>query len=423
MRILKIAGIILGTAILGLLLLWAVYLLPTEPMVKNVIASEDFLREQDDSEYILSGEYWKATDRGTNIIILHEVVYPNSGNAFQDALLSPTANYSANWAADWCDVLMKYVKEQCYGEEDYVTYARYWHGYLIFLKPLFLFFNLEQIYMINAIVLLGLVATIIVLFKKRLGHYWFIYFFTVLMMNPLNIIQSFQLSSVFYALNITLLLLLLREWKESQIVYIFTIGGILVAFFDFLTYPYVALAIPLLTYYLLKPKKELKSNIIIAIENALAFVAGYVGMWGMKWIFATAFTYENVIGNALESVFHRIGITDANTKDEVFLSVSTKDALERNITQFFNEQNLLVMGVLFVLICISMIIARKQLHFDVNHILVCLVMAVSPFLWIVLLTNHCSLHPHLEWRTLSVCAYSIGICLVSMYQRKANENK
>ena len=413
MRVVKSVGLILGASIIGMLLLWAVYILPTDSMVENVIKSETFLKEQDDSEYILSEEYWKATDRGTNIIILHEVIYPNTGNAFQDALLAPTANYSANWAADWADVLMKYAKEQCYGEDDYVTYARYWHGYLVLLKPLFMFLQLEHIYMLNAIVLTALVACVLLLIKRRLGMYWVAYLFTIAMMHPFNIVQSFQLSSVFYALNITLLLLLIKEWKESQIFYIFVMDGILIAFLDFLTYPYVALAIPMLTYYLLNKQSSLKDDIIIAVKNALAFVMGYVGMWGMKWVFATAFTYENVILNALDSVFHRIGITDASAKDEVFLSVSTVDALKRNISQLFNEQNMIILGIMLVVLGISMIVYRRTLRVEVNHAIVCAVMAVSPLAWIILLTNHCSLHPHLEWRTLSISVFSLAVLTIS----------
>ena len=55
-------------------------------------------------------------------------------------------------------------------------------------------------------------------------------------MNPVAIAQSFQLSTIYYAMQLTLLLLLYCK-KEKQIPYMFLIDGMLVAFFDFLTYP------------------------------------------------------------------------------------------------------------------------------------------------------------------------------------------
>jgi len=417
MRVLKMVGMVICASVIGLLLLWGVYLLPVEPMVDNVIASEEYLKKQDDSEYILAGEYWKATDRGTNIIILHEIIYPNTGNAFQDAMLSPTANYSKNWSADWSEVLMRYAKTQEYGEDDYVSYARYWHGYLVILKPLFSILELDQIYFVNSIVLIFLVTGVLILLKKKIGSYYLAYLICVMMMNPINIMQSFQLSSVFYSLNITLIMLLFKEWKTEQIPYIFVMDGVLVSFLDFLTYPYVALAIPLLTYYLINRNDSFKSNILIACDNIFSFVVGYAGMWGMKWLFATIFTHENVIFDALASVFHRVGITDKNIKDEVFLSVSTKDALLRNIGQFFNEQNLIILVILSVFICFYVIRSREKICINIEHLIVCGLLALTPFLWIVLLSNHCSLHPHLEWRTLVVLIYAIMVFIISMFDK------
>ena len=49
-----------------------------------------------------------------------------------------------------------------------VDYARYWHGYLLFLKPLLLFFSLSDIRMMNAALQLILAAGVLLLaFRKR----------------------------------------------------------------------------------------------------------------------------------------------------------------------------------------------------------------------------------------------------------------
>lgn len=345
---LKMIGMVIISAVIGMFSLWLVYLLPTDDMAKNVVASENTLRIQDDSEFLAKEEYWKTYDLGTNIIILHEIIIPGSGDALQDAMLAPTANYILRWYDDWTDVLIEFATEREYTEVDYLSYARYWHGYLVFLKPLFMFMELQGIYILNGIILLGLTIAITYLLKKRLGNYWIAYLFAVLTMNPINIVQSFQLSTVFYAIQITMLLLLIKEkWKSEQILYIFLLDGILVAFLDFLTYPFLAFAIPFLTSFMLNVKSSFKHNFVDLIEKGVSFSIGYVGMWGMKWIIATMFTKENVILDAIDSVLHRAGFSETGG-DAKFMSIGIPQALQRNLMAYFNEWNC----VLFVAIAI-----------------------------------------------------------------------
>jgi len=423
--LIKIVGLVFGSSIIALFLLWLVYMLPTETMTENLIASKETLYAQDDSQFLLDAEFWKAYDRGTNIIMLYEVIYPNTGNAFQDALLSPTYNYLARWGEDWAEVLMEYASD-VNASTDYVPYARYWHGYLVFLKPLFMFLNLQGIYFLNAFVVSLLTIIIARLFYKRLGNYWIAYMVTILLMHPFNIVQSFQLSTVFYAMQITLLIMLLSDkWKYEQMLYIFTLDGIMVAFLDFLTYPYVALGIPLLTYYLLNREQKLKDNVVNAIINAIAFVIGYAGMWGMKWVYATLFTSENVIADAMNSFLQRTGVVE-NGSDTHFMEISVKDALIRNLDSFFNEQNVRILAVVLLLALVWIVVSKKKFQFVRQDAVVCALMAITPFVWIAILSNHCSLHPHLEWRTFSVLIYAVllfGICSFDSKIERDNSRK
>lgn len=417
--VLKMIGIVFGAAIIGTVLLWAVYLLPVEPMAKNLAASEATLRAQDDSVFLINEEYWKAYDLGTNIIMFFEVIQPSSGSALQDALLVPNADYISRWWDNWTDVLMEYANDRVYSESDYLTYARYWHGYLVFLKPLFLFFELDAIYIINTIVLLALSLANVYFIKKRLGNYWIAYILGICVMHPVNIVQSFQLSTVFYAMQITLFLLMSRDkWKREQIMYIFVLDGILVAFLDFLTYPLVAFAVPALFAYLIE-KQDIKHAIWDLIVQGFSFVVGYVGMWGMKWIIATIFTKENVIMDAINSVLHRTGVTESSN-DTGFMSIGVTDALERNLLSFFNEQNIIILLICVLVFGICFVRYRKHIQVNIDDLLMCSIIAASAFVWIIILSNHCSLHPHLEWRTFSVLIFAIAAFLVGLFDKRKN---
>lgn len=413
----KMVGIVLGAAIIGTILLWGVYKLPVEPMAQNVAASESVLRAQNDSQLLVDGEYWKAYDLGTNIIMFFEVIQPSSGSTLQDALLAPNADYISRWWDNWTDVLMEYANNRVYSDADYITYARYWHGYLVFLKPLFLFFKLDAIYIINAIVLTIISFINTYNIKKHLGNYWIAYVLGLLVMHPINIVQSIQLSTVFYAMQITILLLMSRaDWIKEQVMYIFALDGILVAFLDFLTYPLVAFAVPAIFAYL-SYKKEFRQDVFDFILRGFSFVVGYIGMWGMKWIVATLFTNENVILDAIKSVLLRTGVTESEHEVDL-MTIGVKEALSRNLMSFFNVQNIIILFIAIIVFLVCFVKYRKSIQVNKADLAMCSIIAAFAFIWIIVLSNHCSLHPHLEWRTFSVLAFAMAAFLIGLFDKR-----
>ena len=411
---LKMLGMVVGASVIGLVLMWLVYLLPVEPMAEHMLDSYETIREQDtwDDDYLAALEWAEILDTGTNIIMFHEVIYPNTGHAFEDSLLAPGGDVWFDMIGDWTAGLMDFAEDREYTEENTITYARYWHGYLIFLKPLFLFMELNGIYIINTIALVALCLAVLYFMYKRLGIYSLAYFVALLTMHPENIVVSFQLSSIFYALNITLLLLLMKkDWTKEQTLYIFVLDGILVAFFDFLTYPYVAVAIPLLVYYLMRQDGDAKKDFITMFVQGVAFVFGYAGMWAMKWIYATLFTSENVIADAINSVLHRTGVTDSNAD---VMSSGVEESLYRNIYTFFDDGNIMVLVAAILVAGIVLWMNRKALKLNKEVAVFCGLMVVSPFVWLIVLSNHCSLHPHLEWRTLCIVVFALAVVIIHM---------
>lgn len=415
--LLKMGLMVICASLIGLFFMWLVYLLPVEPMAENMLDSYDTIRAQDtwDDDYMASYEWGEVFDTGTNIIIFHEVIYPSSENAFEDSLLAPGANTWNDMGGDWTAGLMKVAEDRDYTDNT-MTYARYWHGYLVLLKPLFLFMNLDGIYILNTFAIIALVAAVLYLMYKRLGMYAIAYLITILTMHPENIVQSIQLSSIFYALNITMLLILLKkDWNEHQIFYIFVFDGILVAFFDFLTYPFVALAIPMLTYILLTKKEKVLDYIILIFKTGISFLWGYAGMWAMKWIYATLFTTQNVIKDALSSVLHRTGVTEGAND---VMNSGVGESIYRNFIAFFDDGNIVVLVTAIIVGSVFLVWKRKDISLHKNVIVLCGLILMSAFAWLIALNNHCSLHPHLEWRTYCIGVYAIAVALISMLKKE-----
>ena len=231
--LIKMIGIVTISSIVLVGILCLVYKLPRNRMVEHVVESENTIRLQNDDYNMQISNYFDTYDTDTNIIMLLETIAPNINGTLQDALLCPSGDYFQNQWGDWADTLMNYANDT-QGDLSYVNYARYWHGYLIFLKPLLMFMGVQDIYYLHAMLMVFLTGWIFCLLYKRLGKYCIAYAVSIIAMNPVAIAQSFQLSTIYYAMQLTLLLLLYCK-KEKQIPYIFLIDGMLVAFFDLST--------------------------------------------------------------------------------------------------------------------------------------------------------------------------------------------
>lgn len=142
--------------LLGLISLTLVYLLPTERMEQNVKSSMDIFYTESVYPQQVSG--YKATqlDNETDAIMLLGAIY-DGGNysAIKQAMRAARVDISD--VPSKCNVLIKYAWEN--QEPDSVSeYSRYWHGYMLWLKPLLLFFDYADIRMLNNDVSDGIAA-------------------------------------------------------------------------------------------------------------------------------------------------------------------------------------------------------------------------------------------------------------------------
>lgn len=417
--LIKMIGIVTISSIVLVGILYFVYKLPRNRMVEHVVESENTIRLQNDDYNMQISNYFDTYDTDTNIIMLLETIAPNINGTLQDALLCPSGDYFQNQWGDWADTLMNYAND-AQGDLSYVNYARYWHGYLVFLKPLLMFMNVQDIYYLHAMLMVFLTGWIFCLLYKRLGKYCIAYAVTIIAMNPVAIAQSFQLSTIYYAMQLTLLLLLYCK-KEKQIPYIFLIDGMLVAFFDFLTYPLVAFAIPVLTYYLLYREDGFLQNVKKIVGKGVSFLIGYAGLWFMKWIWATAFTHENILRDGWINVLRRTGTGDNFGDNQYGMVIGPMAALRINFHAFVGWTTVLL-GVIFLVGVIAYMLYKKQKPiFQKITVLISFLVACSPILWYVVVNNHASLHPHLEWREWVVSVFAACVLVLSLLREKTDE--
>ena len=123
---------------IGTLLMCGVYSLPMEKIEENVTKSAYELKKESTYRSLFS---WCTSqlDNFTDSIMLLESSYNKSDSIINRAMLNYRGKVEDPEYIDPYDTLIKhYVEEKEYTNT--TQYPRYWHGYLVIVKPLLLFF-------------------------------------------------------------------------------------------------------------------------------------------------------------------------------------------------------------------------------------------------------------------------------------------
>lgn len=398
------AASLVAAILIGFTLLCCAYALPTAPMRYNVNCSIAYIESERD--YYMWAPYHQssALDGFTDSIMLGNAIYDSSSSPFHDALVNPRMEFTPGDTVP-VDSLAKYASGETDGRE--VTYARYWHGYLVFLKPLLMFFSPADIRLLNMTVQLLLSALVLTLAYKKAGCGLSLSLgAAMLCLNPISTALCFQYTDVYLlTLIFEAILLHFRTDTKDFSCLLFLWLGIAIAFFDFLTYPLVSLGFLLITELTLCRETLAKKLKRILLDSA-AWGIGYGGMWAGKWVLATVFSEQNVIQNALRSMLERT----SSSVDSV--SISPLLVLKRNIQVYINPSSellalLLLIGLLFLLF-----VQKRKPKLHAASIIPLVLCAIYPVVWTLLLTNHSIIHPHMTYRNFAVSVMAAG-CIIA----------
>lgn len=234
------------------------FLLPYEPIHQNIMKSKDiFLLEGAFPPVI--GENYKNSlaDNNTDAWMLLMADYDGEKSVLEKSLGGFYKTYknslnSGMWGLD------NFISSS--DDENLVTgeasYSRYWHGWILPLRILLLFFSYENIrYVGMNCILLLMLLNYYCLIKRGLKYYAVAFFAANTFVLPITAMISFEYAFCYYIMLISNIVLLKYFDKISNTIGIplyFMSIGISCAYFDFLTYPLVTLGFCLITCIFLK---------------------------------------------------------------------------------------------------------------------------------------------------------------------------
>lgn len=242
-----------------------------------------------------------------------------------------------------------------YGYEANQQYLRYWHGSNSILRPLLVFLNIQQIYVFNGILMVLLIVLLLRMLAKN----------------------------------------------KAMLLCIGTILGLMLTnYVDFLTTETLTLLIPLLLILWMdchKNQDRLWKDMLKNAAKAMsAWGIGYVGMWMMKWVFASFVLKQNVMIYVSEHIEERIGGGLGMNLWEYLMGAITK-----NISCLFPlEYGLMGMliGIVGLLLFLYIGYVYHKDAISKARIGIYAVLGIVPYIRYLVLHNHSYMHFFFTYR-------------------------
>lgn len=410
--VLQLAGTVAVCVVLGFSLLLAAYALPLAPMVSNMAPSAYTIDREGIYPQVSTLNGIGQLDNYTDAWMLMTAACDYEGPLVQRALLCMRADTGAG---PYFSLYPIYGGEQERPAVQYVDYARYWHGYLAWLKPLLCVFRYDQIRIVyRAVQLLLGTGIVFLMFRRGLGRYLLPWLLSILLLSPSLIFQSLQFSSVnMIMLTAMLLLLFFANWfkKGFRLPLFFACIGCATSYVDLLTAPLITLGFPLTLLLCLRWRDGIRVRVREFLTLCLCWAAGYGGMWAAKWVLTALLMDPSIFLNAIDTIKNR-----SSMLDESGAAFNYADMLARNL-RYLQDSPLLYAVFVLDALYLALAFVRRPSGSAVRGAVLFLAAALLPFVWYLFAGNHSYIHSFFTYRALGVTLFASSCLFVSLGSR------
>ncbi len=398
-KIIFVALNIAASIVVGVISLWAVYSLDNEAIDQHVADSASVLLEEGTYPKI-SRYFTSQVDNWTDSYMLMEAAIDTGEPAlvlamkgYHGVIIDKTPSET---------IVEHYLLGRDYDE--IVKYPRYWHGYLIFLKPLLIFMDYQSIRILNLILqFLLLLGTGIMFAKRGIKKNITSWVLLYLMLMPAAMGMCLAFSCCYYIFMIaSLFLLMFKEQTIKRIsFFVFLNSGIAVAFLDYLTYPIATYGIPMVVYLMLMKQDSIGEKIKEIIKCGAAWCIGYGTMWASKWFIASLITGDDVISDAVGTFMVRSSNFSMNGTEKYgdigCVIINCKIFLKTPVT---------ILVILFSCWMLYQYFRRGKWSVKTafKTLMPYFLVSLVPVVWYAFATNHSVLH---SWFTNKACAVTL----------------
>ena len=283
------------------------------------------------------------------------------------------------------------------------SYARYWHGYLIWLRPLLLVTDITGVRVVQYLVLAALFAAVAVLLRRRCGLRAAVWFaVSQLLVTAFWAPHQVQFFTCFAVAYAGCVWVLAKPRRSDDVCLALLVLGVVTSFCDLLVTPVLTLGLPLVCW-LLEPQQRLRAGTRqcgIVVGGSLTWGVGYLLCWASKWVLAGLVTGQNVIADALHQVgvrtaadsWHGMELTWGNILHFVYMTLAGKHLFWP-----------LVLAVVLLLALFAASIRDRQQLARALPLGLCALMTPA---WFIVLRTHSIQHGWFTWRALGLTVFA-----------------
>lgn len=390
--------------------LYAVFQIKRESVTENVERSCIELSQMERYPMYCGFKLWQK-DNYTDAMMLHMMNIADDTRPFRAMLAQDVHRYVGDVL--WDPIEMAKSEESPVKRRD--TYARYWHGYQVFLRPLLTLTDYAGIRLLNVVLLSLFSVSVIWLLWLKIGKMAALSFMgCLLVLNPFIIPLCMQFSVCFYLAFIFMIVVLckpcaFRSAKAS--IPLFFVIGAATSFFDFLTTPLLTWGLTIMT--LLLCNREMRTlKVLIALTGA--WCVGYGAFWAAKWLIAQVFLDEDVIGDAIHEI--RFRSSDVYRGKHFTLLYTVEFIAEQ-----LKIRHLVLPLIGGIVVSAVGVIVYFLKFFDARqfkpHFYLLLIAAGAP-IWFLATRNHSFQHGWFTWRALLVSLWAMSVFVMSCTRLK-----
>ena len=406
-KVFKYIFVFIVTLLILVSILFLSIIMKNDRIDKNIIESLKILENRDEDDYLdksMKGKYEYRLDVQTDIKSL-SLVYLVDSNKPINSLIE-----------------MNYYQDSDYGVTNFAQvfenrsgmladYSRYWHGQVAYLRPLLMFFTIDNIYIISSCILLVLLVILLKNLFKLDKLLSIILLISIIMVNSFIVPFCTEYFFVYLLMLIFSNLVVSYYKKNKDISVLMLVSGITTCFFDFLTCETLTLTVPLFIYtYLNKDKVKVKD----LFKYILLWGLGYSITFGIKWLIDCIYYGFDKFKEILSLASYRTVYKSKN----YFLVISS---LFINCLKYIFPFNLfslaLTLSVLFIFIGIYNYLFNFK---DKKKYLCLLLISLIPLARFLVLSSHSAYHMYFVYRSIIPFIMFILFVIIKSIRNKSN---
>lgn len=420
-KVIKYSSIFLTTLIILLFLLVTTAKIPRGKIEEQLTETMQSLGIKNDSreiKQIIKDRRYGATHIYADIMLLNIIYYIDSDNPLASIM---EAKY---YAVDGNKQITYDFNEIIEGNvQANRQYMRYWHGSMSIIRPLLVFFNLDQIYKINAIVLtISAVVLLILLIKTEIKELVIAYIVGLISCAVIIVPFCLEYYWTFLLMFIVSIIAIILDKKQKKLNTLFLITGMITCYLDFLSTEVITVLIPILLLVTIRYNQNrltnMKEGVKFLMISMLFWAIGYIGMWIAKWILASMILQVNAWDYVKHEIQYRINASGYEQINSIFgetKNLPIKAVIE-NIKCIFPVDLLKKLGLskvvpICVLIMEVILIRKKELE-KLWFSGLLLMIAMIPYIRYMVIANHSYTHCCFTFRSQIISIMAIILAII-----------